>query len=122
MSIAEYESKFSAFSHFALNIIKTEESKCRRFQKGLEYSIRLPLTAYHANTFVELVNMARRVEKEVKEKFENDGKEKQNQSESHKKSKYKAGQTSKYIGNFSRNSQKMQPFRSHNVNRAGRTF
>ena len=102
MSVAEYESKFSALSHFALDMIRIEESKCRRFQKGLEYHIQLPLTTYHANTFIEQVNVARQVEKEMKEKHEKDGKEKQSQEESHKKDRYEAQQDSKYMAIFQR--------------------
>ena len=40
MLVSEYEVKFTALSRFAFEMVKDEELRCRRFETGLNLSIR----------------------------------------------------------------------------------
>ncbi|KAH7849787.1 hypothetical protein Vadar_022939 [Vaccinium darrowii] len=86
MTVPEYEAKFNALSRYASDLVDTNEKKCRRFKAGLEMNVRTRLTSYKQENYADLVDMARKVGKDVKRMFD-----KQEQS---KKSKTEAGQAS----------------------------
>ncbi|KAL5996899.1 hypothetical protein ACLOJK_007822, partial [Asimina triloba] len=65
MSVAEYETKFSALTHFAPNLVTDDEARIRRFQNGLDESIRDMVMAEQCEMYGKAVDRAMWVEKAV---------------------------------------------------------
>ncbi|KAH7836858.1 hypothetical protein Vadar_006574 [Vaccinium darrowii] len=64
----------------------TDEKKCRRFKAGLERNVRTRLTSYKQANYADLVDMARKVGRDVEQMLD--------KREQSKKSKMEAGQAS----------------------------
>ncbi|XP_071918796.1 uncharacterized protein [Coffea arabica] len=62
MSVAEYEVQFTKLSHFAPELIATEQRRVRRFVQGLNVELQESLAAVRIDTFAEAVERAQRVE------------------------------------------------------------
>ncbi|KAA0050582.1 uncharacterized protein E5676_scaffold1737G001590 [Cucumis melo var. makuwa] len=45
LSVAEYERKYTELSRYADVIVASESDRCRRFERGLHFEIRTPVTA-----------------------------------------------------------------------------
>ncbi|XP_060190656.1 uncharacterized protein LOC132619921 [Lycium barbarum] len=74
MSIAEYQQKFPRLSRYAGGIINNEKDKCRRFEDGLNNSIRKSVAVLQHESFCELVSAAlawERIDKEQTSRNEN---------------------------------------------------
>ena len=74
MSIAEYEQKFLRLSRYAGGIIKEEKDKCRKFEDGLNDSIRKNVAILQHENFCKLVSAAftwERLDKEETSRNEN---------------------------------------------------
>ncbi|KAL0556085.1 hypothetical protein IC582_004592 [Cucumis melo] len=68
LSVAEYERKYTELSRYADVIIASESDRCRRFERGLRFEIRTPVTAIAKWTnFSQLVETALRVEQSITE-------------------------------------------------------
>ncbi|KAA0043142.1 Gag protease polyprotein-like protein [Cucumis melo var. makuwa] len=68
LSVAEYERKYTELSRYADVIIVSESDRCRRFERGLRFEIRTPVTAIAKWTnFSQLVETALRVEQSITE-------------------------------------------------------
>ncbi|KAH7855338.1 hypothetical protein Vadar_023846 [Vaccinium darrowii] len=67
MTVPEYEAKFNALSRYASDMVDTDEKKCRRFKAGLERNVRTRLTSYKQANYADLVDMARKVGKDVEQ-------------------------------------------------------
>ncbi|CAL2270256.1 unnamed protein product [Prunus armeniaca] len=65
MSVLEYEHKFNGLSWFALELIPTEEEKCRRFEEGLWLDIQAVVTATTYPTMRTLAQIADRMAKKL---------------------------------------------------------
>ncbi|KAL5855345.1 hypothetical protein ACOSQ4_005147 [Xanthoceras sorbifolium] len=63
MSVTEYEREFNRLSKYATDMVLTEESRCRRFEDGLNNYIRLQVTALEIVDFTRLVSAALSVER-----------------------------------------------------------
>uniref|UniRef100_A0A9I9E6Y8 Retrotransposon gag domain-containing protein n=1 Tax=Cucumis melo TaxID=3656 RepID=A0A9I9E6Y8_CUCME len=67
-ALAEYETKYTELSQYADVIVASESDRCRRFEIGLRFEIRTPVTAIAKWTnFSELVETALRVEQRITE-------------------------------------------------------
>ncbi|TYK29666.1 uncharacterized protein E5676_scaffold64G00090 [Cucumis melo var. makuwa] len=63
LSVAEYERKYTGLSRYADVIMASESDKCRRFERGLRFEIRTPVTSIAKWTgFSQLVETGLRVE------------------------------------------------------------
>ncbi|XP_059277664.1 uncharacterized protein LOC132031769 [Lycium ferocissimum] len=74
MSIAEYQQKFLGLSRYAGGIISDEKDKCRRFDYGLNDSIRKSVAVLQLDNFDKLVSAAltwERIDKEEASRNEN---------------------------------------------------
>ena len=74
MSTAEYEQNFLRLSHYAGSIIKEEKDKCRKFEEGLNDSIRKNVAILQHENFCKLVSVAftwERLDKEEASRYEN---------------------------------------------------
>ncbi|KAA0025361.1 uncharacterized protein E5676_scaffold605G00440 [Cucumis melo var. makuwa] len=68
LSVAEYERKYTELSQCAKVIVASESDRCRRFERGLRFEIRTPVTAIAKWTnFSQLVEIALRVEQSIVE-------------------------------------------------------
>ncbi|KAA0046124.1 DNA/RNA polymerases superfamily protein [Cucumis melo var. makuwa] len=68
LSVAEYEKKYTELSRYADVIVASESDRCRRFERGLRFEIRTPVTAIAKCTnFSQLVETALRVERSITE-------------------------------------------------------
>ncbi|XP_060170784.1 uncharacterized protein LOC132601736 [Lycium barbarum] len=75
MSIAEYQQKFLKLSRYAAGIISDEKNKCRRFEYGLNDSIRKSVAVLQHDNFGKLVSAAlARIDKEKASRNENKSK------------------------------------------------
>ena len=66
MSVAEYEKEFSHLSKYAPEVVLTEAFQCRRFEDGLNESIKrylAPVTSLQQVNFYQLVQATMKVEK-----------------------------------------------------------
>ncbi|KAL5834466.1 hypothetical protein ACOSQ4_013963 [Xanthoceras sorbifolium] len=63
MSITEYKREFNRLSKYASDMVLTEESRCRRFEDGLNNYIRLQVAALEIVDFTRLVSAALIVER-----------------------------------------------------------
>ncbi|XP_057481971.1 uncharacterized protein LOC130768882 [Actinidia eriantha] len=59
MTVVEYEEAFTTLSWFAPELVCAEDAKCRRFEQGLDLSIRSRVSAFEITQYVELVNKAK---------------------------------------------------------------
>ncbi|XP_058189399.1 uncharacterized protein LOC131306982 [Rhododendron vialii] len=62
MTVSNYAIKFQSLSRFAPELVATEERKCRRFEKGLQSSIKPLVVSQRIGKFSEIVECARSVE------------------------------------------------------------
>ncbi|XP_027171652.1 uncharacterized protein LOC113771246 [Coffea eugenioides] len=62
LSVAEYETQFTKLSHFAPDLVLTEQKRIRRFVQGLNVEIQEALTAAQLNTFSQALEKAQRIE------------------------------------------------------------
>ncbi|KAA0037768.1 reverse transcriptase [Cucumis melo var. makuwa] len=68
LSVAEYERKDTELSRYANVIVASESDRCRRFERGLRFEIRTPVTAIAKWTnFSQLVETALRVQQSITE-------------------------------------------------------
>ncbi|KAA0059506.1 uncharacterized protein E6C27_scaffold518G00110 [Cucumis melo var. makuwa] len=68
LSVAEYERKYTELSRYVDVIVASESDRCRRFERGLRFEIRTPVTAIAKWTnFSQLVETAFRVEQSITE-------------------------------------------------------
>ncbi|KAA0037515.1 uncharacterized protein E5676_scaffold808G001020 [Cucumis melo var. makuwa] len=68
LSMAEYERKYTELSRYAGMIMASESDRCHRFERGLRFEIRTPVTAIAKWTnFSQLVETALRVEQSIVE-------------------------------------------------------
>ncbi|KAL0560470.1 hypothetical protein IC582_000875 [Cucumis melo] len=68
LSVAKYERKYTELSRYADVIVASESDRCRRFERGLRFEIRTPVTAIPKWTnFSQLVETALRVEQSITE-------------------------------------------------------
>ncbi|KAA0062248.1 DNA/RNA polymerases superfamily protein [Cucumis melo var. makuwa] len=68
LSVAEYERKYTELSRYADVIVASESDRCRRFERGLHFEIRTPITAIAKWTnFSQLVETAFHVEQSITE-------------------------------------------------------
>ncbi|KAA0059550.1 reverse transcriptase [Cucumis melo var. makuwa] len=66
LSVAEYERKYTKLSRYADVIVASESDRCRRFERGLCFEIRTPVTAIAKWTnFSQLVETDLRVEQSI---------------------------------------------------------
>ena len=62
MTMVQYEARFTKLSKYALDIVKTEEKRKRRFLQGLTLEIQDALTTAQLESYVKAVELAQRVE------------------------------------------------------------
>ncbi|TYK00841.1 DNA/RNA polymerases superfamily protein [Cucumis melo var. makuwa] len=68
LSVVEYERKYIELSQYADVIVAFESDRCRKFERGLHFEIRIPVTAIAKWTnFSQLVETALRVEQSITE-------------------------------------------------------
>ncbi|KAA0046379.1 DNA/RNA polymerases superfamily protein [Cucumis melo var. makuwa] len=68
LSVAEYERKYTKLSRYADVIVAFESDRCRRFERGLRFKIRTPITTIAKWTnFSQLVETTLRVEQSITE-------------------------------------------------------
>ncbi|KAA0061627.1 putative polyprotein [Cucumis melo var. makuwa] len=68
LSVAEYERKYTELSRYADVIVASESDRCRRFERGLRFEIRTPVTAVAKWTnFSQLVETSLRVQQSITE-------------------------------------------------------
>ncbi|TYJ96574.1 uncharacterized protein E5676_scaffold791G00040 [Cucumis melo var. makuwa] len=68
LSVAEYERKYTELSRYCEMIVASESYRCRRFEIGLRFEIRTPVTAMAKwMDFSQLVEIALRVEQSIVE-------------------------------------------------------
>ena len=67
MSVDGYQAKFNALSHFAQHIVSDKGKKVRRFQKGLEFSIRNKIVMLRLQSFDEELATAQLIEQDLEE-------------------------------------------------------
>ncbi|KAA0055470.1 DNA/RNA polymerases superfamily protein [Cucumis melo var. makuwa] len=66
--VVEYEMKYTELSRYAEMIVASESDRCRRFERGLRFELRTPVTAIAKWTnFSQLVETALRVEQSIVE-------------------------------------------------------
>ncbi|KAL5993989.1 hypothetical protein ACLOJK_038346 [Asimina triloba] len=65
MSMANYETKFSALTRFAPNLVIDEDARIRRFHNGLDESIRDMVMVEPCETYDKAVDRAMWAEKAV---------------------------------------------------------
>ena len=67
MSVIDFEAQFTALSRFALDLVRTEEAKCRRFLDGLNANIRRGVEPFEISNYANLVSKTKIVEKGINE-------------------------------------------------------
>ena len=65
LSVSEYEARFSFLSRYAMDLVNTDEKRCQRFKCGLIPPIATRLTGYRETSYVDLVDTARKMEKDM---------------------------------------------------------
>ena len=66
-SMAEYEAEFASLSRFAVDLVSTDDRRCQRFHFGLNSSIATRLIAFRERDYANLVDMARKIGRDVEE-------------------------------------------------------
>ncbi|OMO72789.1 Retrotransposon gag protein, partial [Corchorus capsularis] len=59
MTVDEYETEFDRLSKFAPRLVSDDESKARRFERGLNAHIRRGLAPLHLTSYDEMVGRAK---------------------------------------------------------------
>ena len=67
MTVVKYETKFTQLSHFASDLISTEERKAFHFQEGLSQILKDKLSLHKLKTYSEVVESALLAERSTKE-------------------------------------------------------
>ena len=70
MSVTEYQREFTQLSKYALEILVSEEEKCRRFEDGLNNHIQAHVTGFFHEDFSKIVTCSLNVERVKKEEKE----------------------------------------------------
>ena len=75
MSVPEYEARFTALARFAPDLVRTEASRCKRFEKGLRPEIYRWILAHRIRVYSEMVDTAAAVEDGMPNTWEVSGSE-----------------------------------------------
>ncbi|KAG5552266.1 hypothetical protein RHGRI_010371 [Rhododendron griersonianum] len=67
MTVPEYEARFVKLSKYALDLVNTEEKRCQRFRLRLSSKVATRLITYKQEEYARLVEMARRVGKDIQD-------------------------------------------------------
>ncbi|KAL5835345.1 hypothetical protein ACOSQ4_014842 [Xanthoceras sorbifolium] len=67
LTVTKYEREFIRLSKYARDMVATEADRCRRFEDGLNDSIRLQVVAFEFEDFTRLVSAALNFERIKKE-------------------------------------------------------
>ena len=67
MSVTKYQREFTRLSKYALEMLVTEEEKCRKFEDGLNNHIRAHVIGFFHDDFSKIVTCALNVERVNKE-------------------------------------------------------
>ena len=70
MSVIEYQIEFTRLSKYALEMLVTEEEKCRKFEDGLNDHNWAHVTGFFHDDFSKIVICALNVERVKKEEYE----------------------------------------------------
>ena len=73
MTVTQYASRFEALSRYVQGVVATEREKARRFEWGLEQTIRTQVIGTNIQTYTDLVDRALRIEREVNDTMKTDG-------------------------------------------------
>ncbi|XP_047322565.1 uncharacterized protein LOC124926395 [Impatiens glandulifera] len=65
MTVAEYQARFVELEKFAQSWMGSETTKARKFEMGLSPHIRQVVVPFELNTFIEVVDKARLIEREL---------------------------------------------------------
>ncbi|XP_058211797.1 uncharacterized protein LOC131323981 [Rhododendron vialii] len=65
MTVAEYEARFTTLSRFALNLVSTDEDKCRMFEDGLNIELRPYVANQRLNNFADMIEVATNFERDL---------------------------------------------------------
>ena len=69
-SVTENQREFTRLSKYALEMLVTEEEKCRKFEDGLNDYIRTHVIGFCHDDFSKIVTCALNVEREKKKEYE----------------------------------------------------
>ena len=81
--VAEYEAEFASFSRFAVELVSTDERRCQRFFRGLNGGIASRLISFRERDYVDLVDMASRIGKDILEASERRARNKNSKEENY---------------------------------------
>ena len=70
MIVTEYQREFTRLSKYALEMLVTEEEKCRKFEDGLKDYIRAHVTGFGHEDFSNIVTCALNVERVKNEQYD----------------------------------------------------
>ena len=70
MSVTEYQREFTRLSKYALEMLVTEEEKCRKFKDDLNDHIPAHVTGFFHDEFSKIVTCALNVERLKQEEYE----------------------------------------------------
>ena len=70
MNVTEYQREFTRLSKYALEMLVTEEEKCRKFEDGLNDYIQAYVTRFDHDDFSKIVTCALNVERVKQEEFD----------------------------------------------------
>ena len=70
MSVTEYQREFTQLSKYPLEMLLTEEEKCRKFEDGLNDYIRAYVIGFNHDDFSKIVTCALNIEKVKKEEYD----------------------------------------------------
>ena len=70
MSVTKYQREFTQLSKYDLEMLITEEEKCRKFEDGLNDYIRAYVTGFGHDDYSKIVTCALNVERVKKEKYD----------------------------------------------------
>ena len=73
MNVTQYASRFEVLSHYAQGVVATEREKARRFEWGLEQTIRRQGIGMNIMTYTDLVDRTLRIERDVNDTKKVDG-------------------------------------------------
>ena len=68
--MTEYQREFTRLSKYALEMLVTEEEKCRKFEDGLNDCIRAYVTGFDHDDFSKIVTCVLNVERVKKEEYD----------------------------------------------------
>ena len=67
MLVEEYEREYLDLSRFVISVVGDERERCKRFEEGFRFEIRTTVTASRYTEFIEIVEIAKRVEHSISE-------------------------------------------------------